>query len=98
MDPERDPWPSVEDPPEREMCPMCEALPTEPHGEHCPLFSPMDDPTTAAGRSAFRRRQALRASPEQVVTWLRQHAKGMADNSHARLYIERAISFLEAQR
>lgn len=41
MDPERDPWPSAQDTDEREMCPMCDALPTEPHDATCPLYLPM---------------------------------------------------------
>lgn len=39
-DPEHDRWPSVTEAPERDMCPMCEALTTEPHGSTCPLYLP----------------------------------------------------------
>lgn len=37
MHPERDPYPSVPDPPDDEMCPHCEVLPDEPHHPECPL-------------------------------------------------------------
>ena len=51
MDPERDPWPGGGDEPDEEPgCPMCEALPTEPHGPHCPMFAPR----CACGRFARR--------------------------------------------
>ena len=93
-----DPWPGAEEEPEPPVaCPHCQARNREPHDESCPLFSPADDPTTAEGRARYRMRQAERASPEQVMTWLRSHAKGMAINSHARLYIERAILLIEAK-
>lgn len=36
-DPERDPWPSVEDRPEESLCPYCEAMPHEKHQPTCPL-------------------------------------------------------------
>ena len=35
-DPERDDWPSVEDP-GVECCPYCEAMPHEPHSPACPM-------------------------------------------------------------
>ena len=48
-DPERDPWPSVEDTATPAACPYCEALDDEPHGEICPLMwrGPID-PVAAA--------------------------------------------------
>jgi hypothetical protein len=38
-DPERDDWPSVESS-EPELCPWCEAQPTERHSPPCPLYAP----------------------------------------------------------
>lgn len=35
-DPERDPYPSVEDQPDQ-SCPYCECLDGEPHEIHCPM-------------------------------------------------------------
>ena len=48
-DPERDPWPSVEDRPAQDHCKFCEALPTESHGLDCPLFLPICACGAAAG-------------------------------------------------
>jgi hypothetical protein len=40
--PEVDPWPSVEDARE-DLCPWCEAMPTERHTPPCPLYAPAFD-------------------------------------------------------
>ena len=42
MNPERDPWPSVEDP-EPELCQFCEAMPDERHKPDCQLYEPTFD-------------------------------------------------------
>jgi hypothetical protein len=41
MNPELDPWPSVEEP-ELPECPYCHALEGEAHEPHCPLVDPME--------------------------------------------------------
>lgn len=43
MNPERDSWPSVEDEPEKDLCPWCECMPDERHGPTCPLYAPAFD-------------------------------------------------------
>jgi hypothetical protein len=41
MNPELDPWPSVEEP-EVPECPYCQAVEGEAHEPHCPMVDPMD--------------------------------------------------------
>lgn len=42
-DPERDPWPSVDDRDGDETCPHCDVMPDEEHQPDCPLATPSFD-------------------------------------------------------
>lgn len=41
--PERDPWPSVDDKNDELACDYCEAMPHERHQPSCPLYAPVFD-------------------------------------------------------